>query len=151
MMTAKRAATQQTNPVVAVNTLSEIEKAKQRLKDLEAKQKAEAFAAQAPLRAEYEKVMAEAKQRHTKALEELRAQFKARGLSFGAGSGVMSEAGKAGIAEGARLFALAGKPSRADIILVYGPKGPAWAWAQRAKAGVDAAHFQEALAAKRTN
>ena len=31
---------------------------------------------------------------------------------------------------------------------VYGAKGPTMTWAQRAKAGVDAKHFQAALAEK---
>ncbi len=52
------------------------------------------------------------------------------------------------IAEGTRLFALAGRPTKAQFIKVYGPNGPRMTWAQRAKAGVDAKHFQEALKAK---
>jgi hypothetical protein len=52
------------------------------------------------------------------------------------------------IAEGTRLFALAGRPTKAQFIKVYGPKGPAMTWAQRAAAGVDAKHFQDALKAK---
>ena len=52
------------------------------------------------------------------------------------------------IAEGTRLFTLAGRPTKAQFVKVYGPKGPAMTWAQRAKAGVDAKHFQEALKAK---
>jgi hypothetical protein len=31
---------------------------------------------------------------------------------------------------------------------VYGPKGPTMTWTQRAAEGVDAKHFQAALAAK---
>jgi hypothetical protein len=31
---------------------------------------------------------------------------------------------------------------------VYGPQGPKMTWEQRAKAGVDAKHFQSALAEK---
>ena len=58
-----------------------------------------------------------------------------------------SKAARAHIAEGARLFALAGRPTKADFIKVYGPKGPKMTWAQRADAGVDAKHFQAALAA----
>jgi len=61
---------------------------------------------------------------------------------------VRSKAARAHIAEGTRLFALAGRPSKADFIRVYGPNGPKMTWAQRAKAGVDAKHFQAALAAK---
>ncbi len=52
------------------------------------------------------------------------------------------------IAEGTRLFALAGRPTKAQFVKVYGAKGPAMTWAERAKAGVDANHFQEALAEK---
>ncbi len=59
-----------------------------------------------------------------------------------------SKAARAHIAEGTRLFALAGRPTKADFIKVYGPKGPKMTWAQRAEAGIDAKHFQEALKAK---
>jgi hypothetical protein len=59
-----------------------------------------------------------------------------------------SKAARAHIAEGTRLFALAGRPTKTQFIKVYGPKGPAMTWAQRAKAGVDAKHFQEALKEK---
>jgi hypothetical protein len=51
-------------------------------------------------------------------------------------------------AEGTRLFTLAGRPTETQFIKVYGPKGPTMTWAQRAKAGVDAKHFQSALAEK---
>ncbi len=61
---------------------------------------------------------------------------------------VRSKTARANIAEGTRLFTLAGRPTKAQFIKVYGPKGPAMTWAQRAKAGVDAKHFQEALKAK---
>jgi hypothetical protein len=59
-----------------------------------------------------------------------------------------SETARAHIAEGTRLFALAGRPPKAQFVKVYGPKGPAMTWAQRAEAGVDAKHFQAALAEK---
>jgi hypothetical protein len=59
-----------------------------------------------------------------------------------------NRAARAHIAEGTRLFALAGRPTKAQFVKVYGPKGPTMTWAQRAKAGVDAKHFQEALKAK---
>jgi len=61
---------------------------------------------------------------------------------------VSSKAARSPIAEGARLYALAGRPTKADFVKVYGPKGPSMTWARRAKAGVDAKHFQEALRAK---
>ena len=61
---------------------------------------------------------------------------------------VRSKAARANISEGTRLFALAGRPTKAQFVKVYGPKGPSMTWAQRAKAGVDARHFQEALKAK---
>ena len=51
-------------------------------------------------------------------------------------------------AEGIRLFALAGRPSKEDFIKVYGPNGPKMTWEQRAEAGVPAEKFQAALAAK---
>ena len=59
-----------------------------------------------------------------------------------------SKAARAHIAEGTRLFALAGRPTKAQFVKVYGPQGPKMTWEQRAKAGVDAKHFQEALKAK---
>jgi len=63
-------------------------------------------------------------------------------------SQVRSKAARANIAEGTRLFALAGRPTKAQFIKVYGPQGPKMTWERRAKAGVDAKHFQEALKAK---
>jgi len=59
-----------------------------------------------------------------------------------------SKAARAHIAEGTRLFALAGRPTKAQFVKVYGLQGPKMTWEQRAKAGVDAKHFQEALKAK---
>ena len=59
-----------------------------------------------------------------------------------------SSSARAHIAEGTRLFALAGRPTKAQFVKVYGPQGPKMTWEQRAKAGVDAKHFQAALAAK---
>jgi len=61
---------------------------------------------------------------------------------------VRSKAARAHIAEGTRLFALAGCPTKAQFVKVYGPQGPKMTWEQRAKAGVDAKYFQEALKAK---
>jgi hypothetical protein len=61
---------------------------------------------------------------------------------------VRSKAARAHIAEGTRLFALAGRPTKAQFVKVYGPQGPKMTWEQRAKAGVDAKHFQGALAGK---
>jgi hypothetical protein len=52
------------------------------------------------------------------------------------------------IAEGTRLFALAGRPTKAQFVKVYGPKGPKMTWAERAKAGVPAGKFQAMLAEK---
>jgi len=46
------------------------------------------------------------------------------------------------------LPVLAGRPTKAQFVKVYGPQGPKMTWEQRAKAGVDAKHFQAALAAK---
>jgi hypothetical protein len=50
-------------------------------------------------------------------------------------------------AEGIRLFALAGRPSKEDFVKVFGPSGPRMTWEQRAAAGVPAEKFQSALAA----
>ena len=61
---------------------------------------------------------------------------------------VRSKVARAHIAEGTRLFALAGRPTKAQFVKVYGPQGPKMTWAKRAKAGVDAKHFQAALPAK---
>jgi hypothetical protein len=61
---------------------------------------------------------------------------------------VRSKSARAHIAEGTRLFALAGRPTKAQFVKVYGPQGPKMTWEQRAKAGVDAKHFQAALAGK---
>jgi hypothetical protein len=61
---------------------------------------------------------------------------------------VRSKSARAHIAEGTRLFALAGRPTKAQFVKVYGAKGPSMTWAQRAKSGVDAKHFQAALAEK---
>jgi hypothetical protein len=61
---------------------------------------------------------------------------------------VRSKAARAHIAEGTRRFALAGRPTKAQFVKVYGPQGPKMTWEQRAKAGVDAKHFQKALKAK---
>ncbi len=59
-----------------------------------------------------------------------------------------SKAARAHIAEGTRLFALAGRPTKAQFVKVYGAKGPTMTWAQRAKTGVPAKKFQKALKAK---
>ena len=59
-----------------------------------------------------------------------------------------SKSARAHIAEGTRLFALAGRPTKAQFVKVYGPRETKMTWAQRAKAGVDAKHFQAALAVK---
>jgi len=59
-----------------------------------------------------------------------------------------TSAGKAR-AEGMRLFKLAGRPTEEQFVLVYGERGPKMTWEERAKAGVPAAKFQAALAAKR--
>ena len=61
---------------------------------------------------------------------------------------VRSKVARAHIVEGTRLFALAGRPTKAQFVKVYGPQGPKMTWEQRAEAGVDAKHFQEALKAK---
>jgi hypothetical protein len=55
-----------------------------------------------------------------------------------------TDAGKARAA-GRELYNIAGKPTQAQCIAVYGPRAPVLTWAQRAKMGVDAAHFQKAM------
>ena len=62
-----------------------------------------------------------------------------------------SKAARAHISEGTRLYALAGRPTKAQFVKVYGAKGPAMTWEQRAAAGVPAEKFQEALRAKLGN
>ena len=51
-------------------------------------------------------------------------------------------------ADGVRLFALAGRPTKEQFQLVYGERGFLMTWKERAKAGVSARQFQAALAAK---
>ena len=46
---------------------------------------------------------------------------------------VRSKTARAHIAEGTRLFALAGRPTKAQFLKVYGPNGPKMTWEQRAK------------------
>jgi hypothetical protein len=55
-----------------------------------------------------------------------------------------TDAGKARAA-GRELYNIAGKPTQAQCIAVYGPRASVLTWAQRAAMGVDAAHFQKAL------
>ncbi len=62
-----------------------------------------------------------------------------------------SKAARANISEGTRLYALAGRPTKAQFVKVYGAKGPAMTWEQRAATGVPAEKFQEALRAKLEN
>jgi len=46
------------------------------------------------------------------------------------------------------LYKLAGKPTREQVILIYGKRGPVMTWAERAEAGVPAKKLQAAVAAK---
>jgi hypothetical protein len=62
---------------------------------------------------------------------------------------LQTAAGKAR-AEGLRLYKLAGKPTREQVILIYGERGPFMTWAERAKAGVPAKKFQAALKTTRS-
>jgi hypothetical protein len=50
--------------------------------------------------------------------------------------------------EGSKDYVRAGRPTKAQVILVYGEKGLKMTWAERAAAGVTAERFQEALAEK---
>jgi len=40
------------------------------------------------------------------------------------------------------------RPTKAQFIEVYGPKGPKMSWIQSAEVGADAKYFQEVLKAK---
>ena len=55
-----------------------------------------------------------------------------------------SKAARTSIAEGTRLFVLAGRPTKAQFVKVYGQQGPKMTWEQWAKAGVDAKHKRQA-------
>jgi hypothetical protein len=57
-----------------------------------------------------------------------------------------SEAAKANIKEGLRQHAIAGRPTKAQLILVFGTKGYAMTWAQRTERfGITPETFQSAL------
>lgn len=58
-----------------------------------------------------------------------------------------TDAGKARSA-GMQDFILAGRPTKEQFVAVYGERGPAMTWSQRAATGVPAEKFQAALAAK---
>jgi hypothetical protein len=49
---------------------------------------------------------------------------------------------------GLKQFIIAGRPTAAQFMKVYGKKGPAMTWAKREAAGDSAAEFQAALAKK---
>ena len=49
------------------------------------------------------------------------------------------------------MIPAAGCPTKAQFVKVYGQKGPAMNWEQRAAAGVPAEKFQEMLKAKLAN
>lgn len=53
-------------------------------------------------------------------------------------------------AQGIKLYALAGRPTKEQFQLVYGERGHLMTWKERAKAGVSAKEFQRALAAKQS-
>jgi hypothetical protein len=58
-----------------------------------------------------------------------------------------SESAKANIKEGLKQHALAGRPTKAQLILVFGTKGYALTWAQRTERfGITPETFQAALA-----
>lgn len=58
-----------------------------------------------------------------------------------------SDAAKANIKEGLKQHALAGRPTKAQLILVFGTKGYAMTWAERtARYGITPETFQAALA-----
>jgi hypothetical protein len=61
--------------------------------------------------------------------------------------GTRSDAAKANIKEGLRLHQIAGRPTKAQLVLVFGQKGYAMTWAQRTeKFGITPETFQAALA-----
>jgi hypothetical protein len=51
--------------------------------------------------------------------------------------------------EGLRSYIAARRPTKQDFITVYGKRGHLMTWTERAKAGITAENFQQALAAKR--
>jgi hypothetical protein len=51
-------------------------------------------------------------------------------------------------ADGSRHFALAGHPTKAPLVNVYGRKEATMNWAEGAAAVVEAKHFQQALKAR---
>jgi len=57
----------------------------------------------------------------------------------------VSDKGKAARAAGVAQYCLAGRPTEAQFIEVYGPRGPRMTWAEREKMGVGAKDFQTAL------
>jgi len=58
-----------------------------------------------------------------------------------------SETAKANIKEGLKQHSLAGRPTKAQLVLVFGQKGYAMTWAQRTeKFGITPETFQAALA-----
>ncbi len=58
-----------------------------------------------------------------------------------------SDAAKANIKEGLRLHQIAGRPTKAQLILVFGPKGYLMTWPKRTeKFGITPETFQAALA-----
>jgi hypothetical protein len=60
---------------------------------------------------------------------------------------VRSDAAKANIKQGLKQHALAGRPTKAQLITVFGTKGYAMTWAQRTeKFGITPETFQAALA-----
>ena len=61
------------------------------------------------------------------------------------------KAAQANISKGTCLYALAGRPTKAQFVKVYGAKRPPMTWEQRAAAGVPAEKFQQALKAKLAN
>ena len=57
---------------------------------------------------------------------------RAKKLAIPKRTQVRSKAAPAHIAEGTRLFALAGRPTKAQFAKVYGPQGPKMTWSPRA-------------------
>jgi hypothetical protein len=60
--------------------------------------------------------------------------------------GSLEKSASANRSEGLQLYKLAGRPTREQFQLVYGPRGHLMTWTQRAEAGIPAEKFQAALA-----
>ena len=58
---------------------------------------------------------------------------KAKKLAKPKHAQLRSKAARANISEGTRLFALAGRPTKAQFVKVYGPQGPKMTWGKNGR------------------